>query len=214
MRHARARLSALAVAAALTAAGCSGSSPAGPPTGEADISMPSSSAAPKAPAVHALTDPVEVIGAKGNPLTITLTGVYYHQGSKRYTASENGTYVVIAYKATAGQFPDGIPAPAGGAGWFWRGDDGTMIGSMDGTGYNAPWVGRVPEPLADQDVQPGETNLYTETLDIPAPGGTLIYSAPGTGTQTRWKLPAAATGTGYDRVIKALKILGIPAPQE
>lgn len=169
--------------------------------------MPSTAPAAK-PQVFKLGQTAEVTGEKGNPLKITLMGVYYHKGDKQHGLSENGTFAAIAYKAQAVNAADGIPAPISGSGWIWR-SGGQTIQTTDGAASSPPWSGRVNTPIADQNIQPGEYQIYIDTIDIPAPGGQFIYVNPGEGSQVAWELPSAAAGTGYGPVLKALKVLGI-----
>ena len=196
------------VALVLLAAGCSAvpdqASPAAP-TGEADISAPSSSpAAPAAPLPLGQT--AQVVGEKGTRLDVTVTGVYYHEGTAA-SRSGNGTFLAVAYRAAAKTHPDGIPASATGNGWILESSGTTYTGS-EGAGYSPPWSGEVSEPLAGQDIQPGRPRLYVKTFDVPRPGGQLVYVNPGTKNQTRWQLPDTTSGRGYGQVVKALRKLG------
>ncbi len=167
--------------------------------------MPSTSTKPSAPQVHRLGETVEVTGRSGNPLKLTPTGVFYHKGDKRYGLAEQGVFAAVGYTLEAVSQPDTIPAPVDGAGFELRWDDITLTSAA-----SPPWAGRVNEASVDQEVQPGETDKYIETFDIPAPGGILIYVNPGTKKQIRWQLPKQNSGKGYGGAVRALQVLKVP----
>lgn len=201
-----ARSTAALALTALIITGCSTSSE-DPPTAPAESSAAptpaQTAAAPAAPLKWGT--PATGVGEQGNPLEITPVGVYYHKGDKQYGLAENGVFTAVAVKVAATTGPDHVPPPITGHGFVWKGD-GETINLM--SGGQEPWVGRVNVPIATQDIQPGEHQVYVITFDTFDRGGTLAYMSPD-GKQLQWEIPTRAGGQGLRRVLSALDTLGI-----
>ncbi|MFI9845118.1 hypothetical protein ACIHFD_49425 [Nonomuraea sp. NPDC051941] len=200
-----ARRATLLLLSAVILTGCSTSGDAESPP-DAAAAAEASTAPSKAPATSLEWGATATgQGEQGQPLKITPVGVYHHKGDQKIGLAQNGLFVAVAVKVAATDGADHIPPPASGNGFFWKGDGETITPAA---GADPPWVGRVNVPLADQDLQPGESANYVITFDALGRAGTLVYLSPD-GSQYQWKLPSKSGGQGLRRVTAALDALGI-----
>jgi hypothetical protein len=190
-----------AVVAALLLSGCSSDS------GEDPVQQPPAAQpaeqTPATPQTHQWGQAATVTGAEGGQLKVTPLGVLYHRGPYRgVDGPANGWFVAIALRIEALDRQDRLVAPAEGGGWGWRSGE-QQIDTIDGNATSTPWVGEVPE--FGDPILPGKPQAGVVTFDVPAKGGELQYTSAD-GVVTSWRVPAAATGSGLEKVRQRIKL--------
>ncbi|MCT9093136.1 hypothetical protein N4G70_30360 [Streptomyces sp. ASQP_92] len=139
--------------------------------------------------------PARTVGAKlVGILEITPTSVV-HVGRANGTASRFGTFVVVTTKdaSLTANAADEEPANGTKGGWRWIAANGQSVAENNGsasrvsvTGYEG--AGRI---------EPGTSQPRSEVFDLTpeqaGPGATLVYT-DATGSENRWKVPAADSG--------------------
>ncbi|WP_433357771.1 hypothetical protein ACQP25_44340 (plasmid) [Microtetraspora malaysiensis] len=176
----------------LVVAGCSGEDAAAPQEGGG-----STAAAAAAPAkVLAWGEPTQIAGEKGQPLTVTPTGVFFYRGKPEDPMMPaERWFAAVAIRVEAVKGADRMPPGATGE---WRIRQGTrMFDSASGNANSAPWVGRVNSGVTP--VAPGSPEVAIRTFDVPKGGGELQWVTTG-GAPIRWSLPGRTTGGGLDEV--------------
>lgn len=191
------RVAASLLAVALLATGCTTS--AAPSGGNAPTVQ--EKAAPSKPAALAFNTTGEVKGENGSTLKATPRGVLYWRGNDT-AKPDTMWFLVLAIRVEATDTADHVPPAGLNGGFSWKGGGRTAT-RMQGNLSAVPWSGHLPS-VTSMDIQPGEYSDYVETLDVPEPGGFLVYSDLD-GNQTRWKLPERTSGKGLAEVVKYTK---------
>ncbi|MCK2222092.1 hypothetical protein MF672_051050 (plasmid) [Actinomadura sp. ATCC 31491] len=196
---------ALLAAAALIITGCS-TAPGRTGDGTAAAGTTSTAETQTPPAALEWGQPGDGKGERGQPLQITPLGVYYHKGHETLGKPNNEVFTAVAVKVAASGSADHLPPPATGFGFTLLSDDGESVNPASGA--SPPWVGRVNEPNAKQDIRAGRYQKYVITFDAPSRGGALVYTSPD-GQAVEWPIPERSGGQGLRRVLTALDDLGV-----